>query len=704
MAHSIRIPRALLALSLVVAAPAAAQTVCVDPGHGGADPGAVGCGLEEAAVNLDTGLRLRDLLAGAGYSVLLTRETDVAVGLVARAEYANSNGADRFVSIHANSTGVVASGIETYCANNASAQSFDLRDRIQAEMIATWPLPDRGGKTANYTVLTATAMPATLSELGFINNCDVDAVYLADPAERERAAAAHLRAIQDHFGDEPVEVGVLRGVVFEDRGVGFEDMSVRLPGALVVLLETGDSQTAAAPDADWRFDLAPGNYTVRATLAGYQPAERNCDVVANQTSWCSLGLLPESPTDGGVDGGRDGGVEPDADGDAGADGGADADADTGGDASDGSADAGDDGLPDAGRDAGPDAGSDPGADPGVGDGNGGGCGCTARGSRPTGPIGLLLVLLLAGALQRIRRRPDTPRRHGRGLCGRAAARRGTTTPAPTAAGLLALIGLLLATGAAADEPPRLEPQAAFARLGAERIIATGFVGPVLAPDGQRLVFSEPGYRGLWLTGLEGGAPRQISDWPRAGLRPIWRADSGAIGLRPRQRPFGPHQPALVDLGGRDRGPLRGTGPRAVQRDDRIWLRDDAGERAVSPPEVRAFAPVLNRNGRWLVYCSLGRGLWLQRLTDGAVYRLGPGVQPAFAAGGRWLVFARPRDDGQRLTGSELLLVDLHPPVPRLAPLTRTPERIELHPSLSADGDRIAYWVDGRIAVARLHHD
>lgn len=700
MAHSNRISPTLLALSLATAAPAAAQTVCVDPGHGGADPGAVGCGLEEAAVNLDTGLRLRALLAGAGYSVLLTRETDVAVGLVARAEYANSNGADRFVSIHANSAGVVASGIETYCANNASAQSFDLRDRIQAEMIATWPLPDRGGKTANYTVLTATAMPATLSELGFINNCGVDAIYLADPAERERAAAAHLRAIQSHFGDEPVAVGVLRGVVFEDQGVGFENMSVRLPGALVALLETGDSRTAAAPDADWRFDLAPGDYTLRASLVGYQPAERSCAVVANQTSWCSLGLLPESATDGGVDGGRDGGVEPDADGgsgDAGADGSSDAGADTGGDASSGDADAGGgDSPPDAGQDA----GSHPGADPWIGGDKGGGCGCAARGSRPAGPAALLAVLLLAGALRRRWCRTDPSRRTGRGLGGRAAARRWTAT----ASGLLALMGLLLAAEAAADEPRRLEPQAAFASLGAERIIATGFVGPVLAPDGQRLVFSQPGYRGLWLIKLDGGAPRQLSDRPRAGLRPIWRTDSEAVGLRPRQRPFGPRSPALIDLSGRDRGPLRGTGPRAVQRDDRIWLRDNAGERAVSPPGVRAFVPALSRNDRWLVYCSLGRGLWLERLADGAVYRLGPGVQPAFAAGGRWLVFARPRDDGHRVTGSELFLVDLRPPMPRLSPLTRTPERTELHPSLSADGRRIAYWVDGRIAVARLRHD
>ncbi len=683
MAHPLRSTMLLSALVLVAGAPAAGQTVCLDPGHGGNDPGAVGCGLEEAAVNLDTALRLRDQLTGAGYAVLMTRDTDVFVELVARAEYANSNGADRFVAIHANSAGVVASGIETYCANNASAQSFDLRDRIQAEMVATWPLTDRGGKTANYTVLTATAMPATLSELGFINNCDVDATYLGDGAERERAAGAHLRAIQAHFGDEPVQVGVLRGVVFEDQGVGFEDMSVRLPGATVTLIASGDSQVAGAPDGDWRFDLEPGAYTVRAEHPGHQAAERTCDVLANQTSWCSVGLVPDEPADGGVDAGGDE--------DAGADGGVD---DAGMDAADAGAD---DDQPDAGLDAGadegaPDGGQDAGADTGADAagpdaGGGGGCGCWAVGAPRSGAAWLLFGLVLAGALGR----------------GRAVRRSRLSWPVGWGAGSVAVLALL-SVHARAGEPEHLAPQAPFARIVEEREVAKGFVGPVLSPDGRRVVFSGPGYLGLWLAELDGGAPRQLSDRPRAGLRPIWRADSRAVGLRPVARPYGPRRPATLDLAGRDLGPMVAGDPRAVQRDDRIWLSDGAAERAVSPVGVRAFAPALSRDGRWLVYCSLGQGLWLRRLGDSVDFRLGSGVQPALSADGRWLVYARTRDDGERLLGSDLWLVDLRSDSPRPAPLTRTPGRIELHPSLSARGDRIAFWADGRIVVARLARD
>ena len=176
-------------------------TVCVDPGHGGEDPGAVGCSMEEADVVLDVSLKLRDELEEAGYTVIMTRSTDVFVSLTGRASYANSNGADFFVAIHANAnSGTPASGTETFCCEGASAASFALRDKIQSEMVSAWGLPNRGGKTANFSVLVNTAMPATLSELGFINNCSVDSLMLANDADRQSAAEAHRAALDNHLG------------------------------------------------------------------------------------------------------------------------------------------------------------------------------------------------------------------------------------------------------------------------------------------------------------------------------------------------------------------------------------------------------------------------------------------------------------------------------------------------------------------------
>jgi N-acetylmuramoyl-L-alanine amidase len=81
------------------------QTIVIDPGHGGMDPGAIGQnGLEEKKVVLDIALALRDLFKKkTKFTVLLTRDSDKFIPLVERTRFANEKKADIFVSIHANS-------------------------------------------------------------------------------------------------------------------------------------------------------------------------------------------------------------------------------------------------------------------------------------------------------------------------------------------------------------------------------------------------------------------------------------------------------------------------------------------------------------------------------------------------------------------------------------------------------------------------
>ena len=89
--------------------------ICVDPGHGGRDPGAVGpTDYEEADANLDIGLRLRDLLVNDGATVYMTRTTDVYVSLADRVAIANNNNVDTFLSIHCNAYDGTVQGTETY--------------------------------------------------------------------------------------------------------------------------------------------------------------------------------------------------------------------------------------------------------------------------------------------------------------------------------------------------------------------------------------------------------------------------------------------------------------------------------------------------------------------------------------------------------------------------------------------------------------
>src|SRR2546428_2460496 len=83
--------------------PLSVRKVVIDPGHGGAQHGAVSeSGMAEKEISLDIALRLRRPLEGASFEVLMTRETDEAVGLDKRADFANASNADLFVSIHLN--------------------------------------------------------------------------------------------------------------------------------------------------------------------------------------------------------------------------------------------------------------------------------------------------------------------------------------------------------------------------------------------------------------------------------------------------------------------------------------------------------------------------------------------------------------------------------------------------------------------------
>jgi N-acetylmuramoyl-L-alanine amidase len=285
--------RALLslaaALAVVAAVPAGAaaqtRTIVIDPGHGGGDSGGTGNGLQEKEVVLDVGLRFKQLLdadtgdpgGGGDWVALSTREDDTFVPLSARAAFANAEGADRFMSIHSNAFGTSdANGTETFSFSEGTTGAA-LRKLVQEEMLAAWGLTDRGNKTANFAVLRETAMPAELHELGFITNAG-DAAFLASPEERQRAAEAHLRAIQRHFGIDPYVpslegTGELAGRVIGDGGP--------LAGAAVRL--DGGPARVTAEDGRFAFRLVPaGPHELSASAEGYQGAAIEVEVGVGQ--------------------------------------------------------------------------------------------------------------------------------------------------------------------------------------------------------------------------------------------------------------------------------------------------------------------------------------------------------------------------------------------------------------------------------------
>ena len=154
--------------------------ICIDAGHGGTDPGAVGTnGLSEASVNLDISNYLASILEGWGLAVKETRSSDVFVELSRRCSIANGWNADYFVSIHCNSNGSSAVGIETLYKTQ---KGKELATPIQAAMISASGDRDMGlVHRDDLYVLNGTAMPACLAEVGFISNPETETKFL-DPA------------------------------------------------------------------------------------------------------------------------------------------------------------------------------------------------------------------------------------------------------------------------------------------------------------------------------------------------------------------------------------------------------------------------------------------------------------------------------------------------------------------------------------------
>lgn len=147
--------------------------VCVDPGHGGKDPGAIGpTGLQEKGVTLTLAEYVASKLRGR-CDVILTRTSDVYMSPVGKAQYANRAKADLFVSIHCNAANTPAArGMEVFHARGSTSGkrlAHAIHDAYIREVIG---IRSRGVHEAGYTVLTKTVMPAALIEVAFISNPD----------------------------------------------------------------------------------------------------------------------------------------------------------------------------------------------------------------------------------------------------------------------------------------------------------------------------------------------------------------------------------------------------------------------------------------------------------------------------------------------------------------------------------------------------
>ncbi len=223
------------------------NTIVIDAGHGGKDPGAIGKKAYEKKIALSIALKLGNYIETnlKGIKVIYTRKTDVFIELFKRAEIANANNAQVFISIHVNSlksskptgTSTFVMGVhkseenlevaqrensvilkeksyqknykgfdpnspESYITlsllqNAHLQQSLLLAQKVQNQFRTRAGRKDRGVKQAGLVVLWNATMPAILIETGFISNSSEEKYLLTDYGQSIIASAIY-RAFRDY--------------------------------------------------------------------------------------------------------------------------------------------------------------------------------------------------------------------------------------------------------------------------------------------------------------------------------------------------------------------------------------------------------------------------------------------------------------------------------------------------------------------------
>jgi N-acetylmuramoyl-L-alanine amidase len=179
---------------------AGSVVVAIDPGHGGADVGAVGIGgMQEKIVVFSVAHQVAEQLRRQGVRAVMTRTGDQEVDLEPRVSMARRIGADLFVSIHANSISLSRpdiNGLETYYYG--SSAGYRLARTIHNRLLNSTSLQDRGVRQARFYVIRRTSMPATLVEIGFVTGSQ-DAARFGSAAQRTKIAEAITQGILDYI-------------------------------------------------------------------------------------------------------------------------------------------------------------------------------------------------------------------------------------------------------------------------------------------------------------------------------------------------------------------------------------------------------------------------------------------------------------------------------------------------------------------------
>ncbi len=195
------------------------DTIVLDAGHGGHDAGARGVYGYEKDFALKMSYVVKDALQKKGFKVVLSRPVDSFVTLSGRVALANATPRSIFISLHFNSGGSAATGIETFAltpqgsaaslergggfnyngltGNSHDSANIALATAVHAMVISRFKFVDRGIKRAQWSVLTGCKRPGILFEGGFVTNGN-ECRLIASDTYRTSVASAIADAVVNY--------------------------------------------------------------------------------------------------------------------------------------------------------------------------------------------------------------------------------------------------------------------------------------------------------------------------------------------------------------------------------------------------------------------------------------------------------------------------------------------------------------------------
>lgn len=197
------------------------QTIMIDAGHGGSNPGAVYEGRKESDDVLRLALAVGELLQNAGYDVVYTRTEDVTQSVGEKADLANASGADLFISIHRNAAARdnLYNGVQTLIYAPGG-----LREEVAGNIVNE--LENVGFQNLgidirpDLVVLNRTKMPAVLVEAGFIDSDKDNQLFDSKFEETAQAIARGIEMSLPSHEELPlytVQAGLFRNKVYADN-------------------------------------------------------------------------------------------------------------------------------------------------------------------------------------------------------------------------------------------------------------------------------------------------------------------------------------------------------------------------------------------------------------------------------------------------------------------------------------------------------